>query len=277
MKNDVNYSWGLSSYVDKATKDAVTKLDVSKFYPNTIYSKDFTKASSYSEGPMLKLKQFCKDNNIDVELNVQYEGEYLYFEHKPTGQKYKFKKDGIFDPNEIVVDWLILQLDAAFCISDPFIDLKKFCIDNGIEFDIVKISYSTVYELYFYKNNKRKVYTVNISYINRKNEINHIIDDLIKEMLIMPPKNIAYDFDGVTVDVIPLRNNYLEIKKVIFNNPATIVYWSDGTKTVVKCQDGDTFDKEKGLAIAICKRFLGTNKSKSNFNDIFKKWCDSEE
>ena len=76
---------------------------------------------------------------------------------------------------------------------------------------------------------------------------------------------------------IPLRNNYLEIKKVIFNNPATIVYWSDGTKTVVKCQDGDTFDKEKGLAIAICKGFLGTNKSKSNFNDIFKKWCDSEE
>ena len=26
------------------------------------------------------------------------------------------------------------------------------------------------------------------------------------------------------------------IKKVIFNPPATVVYWSDGSKTVVKCQ-----------------------------------------
>ena len=42
-----------------------------------------------------------------------------------------------------------------------------------------------------------------------------------------------------------------EIKNVIFNDPATIVFWEDGTKTVVKCQDGDEFDPEKGLAMAI--------------------------
>ena len=63
-----------------------------------------------------------------------------------------------------------------------------------------------------------------------------------------------------------------EIKDVIFNGPATIVFWSDGTKTVVRCENED-FDKEKGLAMAICKKFLGTNKSKSNYNDIFKKYC----
>lgn len=66
------------------------------------------------------------------------------------------------------------------------------------------------------------------------------------------------------------------IKKVIFNGPATIVIWKDNSKTVVKCHEGDTFDPEKGLAMAICKKVLGTNESKSNFNDIFKKWLPKE-
>lgn len=69
----------------------------------------------------------------------------------------------------------------------------------------------------------------------------------------------------------------LRIKKVIFNNPATIVEWFDGTKTVVKCQKDDVFDPEKGLAMAICKKVLGTNKSGSNFNDIFTKWIGTYE
>lgn len=68
-------------------------------------------------------------------------------------------------------------------------------------------------------------------------------------------------------------NDMLKIKNVIFNNPATIVFWEDRTKTVVKCQKGDIYDKEKGLAMAIAKKALGTNKSKSNYCDIFEKWC----
>lgn len=49
------------------------------------------------------------------------------------------------------------------------------------------------------------------------------------------------------------------IKNVIFAPPATIVYWSDGSKTVVKCSEKDVFDQEKGLAMAIAKR-CGGNK-----------------
>lgn len=49
------------------------------------------------------------------------------------------------------------------------------------------------------------------------------------------------------------------IKNVIFAPPATIVYWLDGSKTVVKCSEKDVFDPEKGLAMAIAKR-CGGNK-----------------
>ena len=63
------------------------------------------------------------------------------------------------------------------------------------------------------------------------------------------------------------------ITKVIFNNPATIVLWSDGTKTVVKCDERDEFDPEKGLSMAICKKHFGGG----FYNDIFKKWIPKEE
>ena len=64
------------------------------------------------------------------------------------------------------------------------------------------------------------------------------------------------------------------IKKVIFNYPATIVLWSDGSKTVVKCQDGDIYDPEKGLAMAISKKALG---NKGNYCNEFKKWLPADE
>lgn len=49
----------------------------------------------------------------------------------------------------------------------------------------------------------------------------------------------------------------LNIKKVIFHKPATIVYWDDGSKTVVKVNKGERWDKEKGLAMAIIKKKFG--------------------
>lgn len=66
-----------------------------------------------------------------------------------------------------------------------------------------------------------------------------------------------------------IANPSFEIKKVIFNDPATIVLWEDGTKTVVKVQDGDIYDEYTGLALCIAKKALG---NKPNFNNVFRKW-----
>lgn len=64
------------------------------------------------------------------------------------------------------------------------------------------------------------------------------------------------------------------IKDVIYNGPATIVFWVDGSKTVVKCQEDDDYDPEKGLAMAIAKKALG---NKGNYCNIFKKWLPEED
>ena len=62
------------------------------------------------------------------------------------------------------------------------------------------------------------------------------------------------------------------IKKVIFNDPATIVLWDDGTKTVVKCSLGDTYSEWSGLAFCICKKLMG-----DEFHKVFKHWCDRDD
>ena len=64
----------------------------------------------------------------------------------------------------------------------------------------------------------------------------------------------------------------LEILRVVFNGPATIVFWSDKTKTVVKCGKRDKFDPEKGLAMAIVKKMFG---NKGNYYNIIKKSLDN--
>lgn len=64
------------------------------------------------------------------------------------------------------------------------------------------------------------------------------------------------------------------IKKVIFNDPATIILWKDGTKTVVKCAEGETYDPEKGFAMAFIKYHLGND---NQFHKLFKKYMPKEE
>lgn len=68
------------------------------------------------------------------------------------------------------------------------------------------------------------------------------------------------------------RLNLASIKNVVFNPPATIVFWADNTKTVVKAENED-FDPEKGLAMAIAKKALG---NKGNYYEVFKKWLPKE-
>ena len=84
----------------------------------------------------------------------------------------------------------------------------------------------------------------------------------------MPTKHDSI-YTGVLKGNLYIQPKMPEIKNVIFNKPATIVMWSDGTKTVVKTQDKERFNKEKGLAMAIAKKALG---NQGNYYEEFKKW-----
>lgn len=64
------------------------------------------------------------------------------------------------------------------------------------------------------------------------------------------------------------------VDKVIFNPPATIICWGDGTKSVVKCQNGEPYDPEKGFVMAYLKKLLGND---NTFNKEITKWVKYEE
>lgn len=70
-------------------------------------------------------------------------------------------------------------------------------------------------------------------------------------------------------DIVLFGMFRVSIRKVIFNDPATIVLWSDGSKTVVKCGPEDSYDMEKGLAMAIVKKMAGND---NRFHKVFKQY-----
>lgn len=59
-------------------------------------------------------------------------------------------------------------------------------------------------------------------------------------------------------------------EKVIYNDPATIVFWSDGTKTVVRCHEGDVFDRREGFLLCCAKKLMG---NKGAYNDAMREHC----
>ena len=74
-----------------------------------------------------------------------------------------------------------------------------------------------------------------------------------------------------------------KIRKIIFNPPATVILWNDGTKTVVKCEDRDVYDPYFGFMAAYMKHEFGTNsaikkfmKNNSNYNDLVKENVEQE-
>ena len=57
----------------------------------------------------------------------------------------------------------------------------------------------------------------------------------------------------------------LKPERVIYNDPATAVIWSDGSKTVVKCHEGDAYDKREGFLLCCAKRLMGNT---GKYNDL---------
>lgn len=148
-------------------------------------------------------------------------------------------------------------------------EMKAYLELKGFEVMYKRNSVRDGYDFVISKNNKH-CYGWYQWPADQMSFMNNLIDNFVKEFGCA--KNYEPEF------LWPKRNPYSsmyqngtkpKIKNVIFNDPATIVFWTDGTKTVVKCQEGDTFDPEKGLAMAITKKIFG---NKGNYCNEIKKW-----
>ena len=132
--------------------------------------------------------------------------------------------------------------------------VRDFSMRNGLTSEInTDLLHSS--DVRFSKNGRWKGYVVTWSEVRSLTEAGaRIFAD-------------AINFFGLNKDETCI--NPFDISNVIFSNPATIVLWADGTKTVVKCQEDDIYSEEVGLALCFAKKALG---NKSNYNNVFKKW-----
>jgi hypothetical protein len=110
---------------------------------------------------------------------------------------------------------------------------------------------------------------------------NHHVFDALRAAIaqdeMMKPTKLWLKFDSKEeADKWLKENEYMlkylpNIKNVVFNNPATIIFWEDGTKTIVKAMETDVYDPEFGFAMCICKKALG-----DQYKKAFKKYVSPE-
>ena len=136
--------------------------------------------------------------------------------------------------------------------SRSFYKIREICVLMGFDFE---------------RDIERNKNRVSINGIDVSFTDDLIDEPLLFEIKLVYKKPILHHIYANNYLNFPL-DNIPEVKKIIFNDPATIVYWEDGTKTVVKCQEGDYFDPEKGFAMAFLKKCWG---NKGNFNDKLRK------
>ena len=130
--------------------------------------------------------------------------------------------------------------------------------------------------------------------ITMKNDDLNTINTSSLEVAPMTSSSIIINNEGVTIDlggrrngkeimtpdviqtigrkIRSYRNRYKTIEKVIFNDPAVIIIFKDGSKTVAKCSENDEWDPEKGFVIALLKYYLG----KSDLGWLIRKYVEPQ-
>lgn len=144
-------------------------------------------------------------------------------------------------------------------------ELIRFAEKSNLKIFINRTAWDTM-KIKFYDDTSfpyccHREYFIDVYHTNLITKLREIIGDLARcgfPTAYVPSKPI-----------VPINNHLTpEIKNVIFNRPATIVFWTDGTKTVVKAVN-EPFDEEKGLVMAIAKKAFG---NRSSYYDEIRKW-----
>lgn len=157
------------------------------------------------------------------------------------------------------------------------------CLKNSLDHGLHKIPFEINMSIFGQDKDTYKIFNIGVEVLPYDHLPKNIVEEYYIKLVYDDTQNYHEMFSPSMFYTKELLNQYYglwrkddmipEIKRVIFNQPATIVLWKDGSKTVVNCQEGEAFDPEKGLAMCIIKKISG---NKGNFNDIFRKWIPEE-
>ena len=93
--------------------------------------------------------------------------------------------------------------------------------------------------------------------------------EMIRRRKVVNRLSRAATYEQLFSSVTKEKTLSITIKKVIFSPPATIIIWDDNTKTIVKAQEDEPYDPEKGMAMCIAKHIYGDCGS---YYNVFSEW-----
>lgn len=219
------------------------------------------------------IKNFCRGEadivkvspwtNTFIGVNKENEREYSWVDFKQYVQKLSATGSDIWD-----IEWEYDEtcpMTGTEVADKLHVYLKPLTYKRLFEEEFIaatlKAKNSTA-EPHIFFNNKVMTLTEFNEFIKEANN---------KEEKNMGPKDTTFAefcrriYWGTITPVKPVKPT-----KILVQGTATIIWWSDGTKTVVKCQKGDKMDPEKGIAMCVMKKFMGTNETHSNYLDFAK-------
>ena len=103
-------------------------------------------------------------------------------------------------------------------------------------------------------------------YLDKKlNEIKPESTPIYTAAKFTPTKSLPKESFGGVIRVF--GKDPLYIKEIIYNNPVTVINWSDGTRTIAKCAEEDIYSPEIGLLIAYLKKIIGNDTLRKLLNN----------
>ena len=176
-------------------------------------------------------------NYSDLKLKTTLFGKF-----KENDINYKFI-DGVYNPEEIVIT---TKMNHDICT------VRSIPCSEGSNY---------AYEVRWTPVPTHILINLKIKSVKKYMMSNELIEDILRVEREL--RKLEIGFKPISMNDLPI----VKVVDVIFNDPATIIIWADGTKTVVKAEN-EKFDPEKGLAMAISKKVLG---NKHNYYEVFKK------
>lgn len=151
----------------------------------------------------------------------------------------------------------VVYLSSIDYEGDPDFSEYTMTLYSPMDHENVKIPLSNSI---FYVPVREEFYEdwANVIVFSNRMHIPRVFDK--KDINSMYPKLPKYNYHKMKKDTKGRKKamNYIP-KKVIFNKPATIVFWEDGTKTVVKCSEDDEYSEYFGFLAALAKKIYGNN------------------
>lgn len=73
-------------------------------------------------------------------------------------------------------------------------------------------------------------------------------------------KTAIGDYDGDKDKILKenIKPDYIP-RKILFNDPVSVVFWKDGTKTIVRRAKGEKFNKYTAFTAALAKKIFDNN------------------